>query len=490
MARLFEGNFPYVNQHGANFDWIIKALKELDVKTDELEESLSELTTLVNTINTNVTNITNTVNNLGGRVTALETSTSGLAGRVTALENADVTIIGRIEVIESELADIDLQELSDLINSVNVNSINRDNALSARISRLESATIHDVYNYYSDGNQLLFGSDLRHLPSACKTDDGYPLYWGNTKNRAENQTKTRAWKFTDTGMIPNTDSTDGYDYYQVGMFSSGLLLGNYTVTFAVSTGGDATPTWYTHTFQAENESWTIATGCVIRARSFYQWSGADTFYKTISFMGTPASWATFLGANKYIVYIYIENGNGSVDTSVTAKPKFCMKDRFAFEDVGSVTPVIPSPTEYNILTTPNITLKVTVGSTVHEYSGQIKANFYLWSFNGMLNGYCRVMIESSQSIRQYFALYPTEFEVDIDIRGNNLTRAKHLVQMSDSNNIKGYRATLNLENGAGGTDPIETAHLTWLATPIDLTEIVGENTYLLANIPVMNLIYT
>ena len=490
MPRIFDGNFPYVNQHGSNYDWLLTKFKELEDKVNGIEIDLSELTTVVNNINTNVTNLTTRVNGLTTRVSTLENNTTDLTGRVTALENADVSIIARIVAIEEELAGIDLQELNELINSVNTNSINRDNALSARISRLESATIHDVYNYYSDGNQLLFGSDLRHLPSACKTDDGYPLYWGNTKNRAENQTKTRAWKFSENGLEPNTDSTDGYDYYQVGMFSSGLLLGNYTVTFAVSTGGDATPTWYSHTFQAENESWTLATGCVIRARSFYQWSGADTFYKTISFMGTPASWKTFLGNNKYIVYIYIEKGDGSVDTSVTAKPKFCIKDRFPFEDVGSVEPTIPSPTEYNILTNPEITLKVTVGSTVHEYTGNVVANFYLWSFNGMLNGYLRLMIGASQSIRQYFAQYPTEFEVDIDISGNNLTRAKHLVPMSDSNNIKGYRATLNLENGDGSSDPIETAHLHWLATPIDLDEVVGENLYLMANIPVMNLLYT
>lgn len=488
---LFE-NLPYTNFENINLDMILMDIKTMGQKYDELDGRLDELEASYTIINQNITNIQNELD---------EIDLSGLEGRLDVVEqdlsiamDRELQLELRVSTLEETVSNqgTAITNNTTAITNNNIGSVNRDNALSARLSVLEAAKLHDVYNYYSDGNQCIFGSDLRKLPSACKTIDGYPLFWGNTQNRAENQTKTRAWKFTDDGMVPNTDSTDGYDYYQTGMVCSGLVLGNqYTVTFAVSSGGDATPTWYSHTFLASNESWTVATGCTIRYRNFLGWSGADDTYKTISFMGTPASWASFLGNNK-IVYLYVEQGSGSVDTGATAKPKFTIKDRLPFLNDGEApAPVIPAPTQYDFYRTQEITLSCVDPTTGTEttFTGDIRVYFYLWSFNGMLNGYAKVVFLTSNQLYTKLSQYSTSFTVLIDITNEGLTRQKHQVPMMDSNPIEGHYAKLTMLNGSGGTDPIEDARLQWESAPFTPSEVIENVGYVVANIPIINLIH-
>lgn len=488
---LFE-MLPYTNFENVNLDMILMDIKTMSQALDGLDDRITALEASYTVIN-------QTINNIQAELDEIDLS--GLEHRVDVVEE-DLSILMQRELgLETRMSTAEenisgnttsITNNTTAITNNNIGSVNRDNALSARISVLEAAKLHDVYNYYSDGNQCIFGSDLRKLPSACKSSDGYPLFWGNTTNRVENQTKTRAWKFTDDGMVPNTDSTDGYDYYQTGMVCSGLVLGNqYTVTFAVSSGGDATPTWYKHTFLASNESWTVATGCTIRFRNFLGWSGADDTYKTISFMGTPASWASFLGNNK-IVYLYVEQGSGSVDTSVTAKPKFTIKDRLPFMNDGEApTPVIPAPTQYDFYRTQEITLNCVDPTTGTEttFTGDVRIYFYLWSYNGMLNGYAKLVFLSTNPLYTYLSQYSTSFQTLIDITNEGLTRQIHQVPMTDSNPIEGHYAKLTMLNGSGGTDPIEKALLQWESAPFSPSEVVQNVGYAVANIPIINLIH-
>lgn len=339
---LFEHQ-PYTNFENINLDMIladIKTIKEneasLDSRVDALEASYTVINESITNIQTDITNIYEQIGEID--LTALEARMDAVEADCLVLHGMANNTLARVMNDETQIE----ANTTNIANN-DLASVNRDNALSARISALERATVHDIYNYYAEGNQCIFGSDLRKLPSSCKTSDGYPAGWGNTSNRADGETKPRSFRFTDDGMVANmVDANVGYDYFQVGRYSSGLFNGSaYTVTFAVSTGGDATPDWYTHTFSAFGEQWEVATGCVIKARKFYAWTGADDFYKTISFMGTPENWNTFLNGKK-IVFIYVENGTGSVDTTATAKCEFDVKDRIFFEEVPA--PTIPSPT--------------------------------------------------------------------------------------------------------------------------------------------------
>lgn len=361
---LYQENFPFVNAHGLNLDWILKKIKETEDRVEALETDYTSLVERMNANDADNELLHRELDNITLRLVGDEETITGLTNSVTTITNNITTINNAITEIQEELEGIDLQALEDLVNNNNIASINRDNALSARIANLERATLHDIYNYYSESNQLLFGSDLRHMTPVLDSD-GYPVVaWGNKTNANQAGTpETRGFKFIDGGMVADT-SRSSYDYYQVGKFTNGLgINGAYTVTIALVNADDATPTWYKHTFTASNEAWTIATNCIIRLRKFYNWNDENTNHiMTVSFMGTPANWNTFLGNSK-ISFIFIENGTGSVDTSVTAKPEYNMKDREFFVSVDVPSPEIP---EANIIGTGSGTANVTYYDLVGE----------------------------------------------------------------------------------------------------------------------------
>lgn len=335
---LYE-HMPYTNYENVNLDWIAKTVKAHDTDITQLKEDVTNIQNTISAIEGSITNIETNITQIFEQLGDIDVD--DLEARITALEAYDQTLHGMINNVLARVMG-DEEDIAANTSNIATNDLasqNRDSALSARITQLERAVIHDIYNYYNEGNKCIFGSDLRHIPSAIKDSDGYPIVgWGNKGNANQAGTAAvRSFKFVDGGMVANTDSTS-YDYYQVGKFTNGLFInGTYTVTIALVTADDATPTWYTHTFSSSTEQWTIATNCIIKIRKFYNWDDANTNHLfTMSFMGTAANWNTFLNGKK-IAFIYIESGNGSVDTSVTAKPPYDMKEREYFEqDRGSV----------------------------------------------------------------------------------------------------------------------------------------------------------
>lgn len=395
---LFE-HMPYTNFENVNLDWIVNTIKTHQTDIDQLKADVGDMQTTIVNIQGDITtiqeNITNIIEQIG------EIDIEALEARVDDLEEEDVVINNKItNVLTRVMGDEENIETNTTnITNNDLASVNRDNALSARISALERAHLHDVYNYYAEGNQCLFGSDLRNLPSACKTSDGYPAGWGNKSNRTEGQTVARSFKFVDNGMCADTTST-GYDYYQVGRYSSGLLNeGVFTVTFAVSTGGDATPTWYSHTFQSESDIWTVAENCTIKFRNFLSWSGADTFYKTIGFQGTAANWNTFLNG-KYIVFIYVEAGTGSVAHDATDKCRFDIKDRLFFTEMP--TPALPATyVEQRALRNKEVDAYYidAVGEQVSYKLPIALASFTLWAdvSGKIVAGYCAITVKKTSA---------------------------------------------------------------------------------------------
>ena len=382
---LYE-NFPFVNQHGLNLDWMLKKIKELEDAENETSNAVTALQGSVTTIETNITHIYEMLadidlSDIVSRITALEGEYTTLHN---SLNNVTLRVVHDEELIEANTGNI-ATNTEDIDNN-NIGSINRDNALSARIAQLERATLHDIYNYYSDGNMLLFGSDLRNLPSECK-DGGFPINYGNKLNKhlAVGTETVRAWKLTSKGFEVDTTNSS-YDYYQMGKFPPSLgVVSPFTVTFCVSTGGDATGTWYSHTFQGSSEQWTIRSGCIVRLGTFLD--GDSTVY-SVQFLGTPANWLNIVPSGSCIPYIYVEYGNGSVDTSASAKPKFSMKDRLFF--TGN-EPVIPTPSNFAENKSQDVDAFYydAVGDQVN-YKLPTTNNIRVWWFNKMLSGFITI----------------------------------------------------------------------------------------------------
>ena len=330
---LFE-HMPYTNYQNSNLDWIVKQTKKNETDISAIQTAVAEMEGQITNINTSITNIIEQLGEID--ITALEARVDVVEERCDTLNRNINTVLNRVIADEEDIA-ANTGNIATNTTDISTNndaSIARDNALAARIASLERAHLHDIYNYYSEGNMLLFGSDLRNLPDSCK-QDGFPIGYGNTTNRHlyVGTTKTRAWKLTANGFQPNTDSTDGYDYYQMGQFPASLGVADYvTVTFAVSTGGDATPSaWYKHTFQASNEQWEVATGCIVKFAQHTDDTHPEIY--TVQFLGTPASWANVVDSSHYIPYIFVEWGTGSVSTEATDKCKFDIKDRLPFMDI-------------------------------------------------------------------------------------------------------------------------------------------------------------
>ncbi len=330
---LFE-HMPYTNFENINLDWILKTIKQHDTDISTLKTDVQNINGQITTINTTITEIQEQIGEFD--ITELEARVDAVELRCTQLNNNINNVLNRVIADEGDIATNTghIATNTEDISTNNDASIARDNALAARIASLERAHLHDIYNYYSEGNMLLFGSDLRNLPDSCKRD-GFPIGYGNPTNRHlyVGQTKTRAWKLTANGFQPDTSSTDGYDYYQMGQFPASLGVADYvTVTFAVSTGGDATPSaWYKHTFQASNEQWEVASGCIVKFAQHTD--GVNPEIYTVQFLGTPANWANVVDSSHYIPYIFVEWGTGSVSTEATDKCKFDIKDRLPFMDI-------------------------------------------------------------------------------------------------------------------------------------------------------------
>lgn len=400
---LFE-HMPYTNFENVNLDWIVKTIKTHQTDIDQLKADVGDMKTTIINIQGDITTIYETIEGLD--IDSILSRIGALEEEYTRLHNNLNTITLRVVADEEDIAANTTRSTTNSVDIANndIGSRNRDDALAARIAQLERAHLHDVYNYYAEGNQCIFGSDLREIPTSCKTSDGYPVGWGNKGNKDDSgEAKPRTFKFVDNGLVADT-STEGYDYYQVGMYASGLLNeAEFTVTFAVSTGGDATPAWYTHTFQSSSDIWTVAEGCQVKYSNFYRWTGADDFYKTVVFMGTASDWNTFLNG-KYIVFMFVENGSGSVAHAATDKCRFEIKDRLYFAGTAPVpTPTLP---EKVCTGTGSAEATVTYYDQVgepHTITSQVTATVSAKKYGKVVNGYVNVRMNLTNNIGDLLA---------------------------------------------------------------------------------------
>ena len=399
---LFE-HMPYTNFENINLDWILKTIKTHQTDIDQLKADVGDMKTTIINIQGDITTIYETIEGLD--IDSILSRIGALEDEYTLLHNNLNTITLRVVADEEDIAanTAGVSANGTAIANNDLASQNRDNALSARITQLERATIHDIYNYYGETNQCIFGSDLRHLPSEILDDDGYPIVgWGNKYNANQAGTsQARSFKFIAGGMVANTDYAS-YDYFQVGKYTNGLgINGHYTVTLALVTADDATPTWYSHTFNGTSEQWTIASNCVIKIRKFYNWDDSNTNHLvTVAFCGTAANWNTFLNGKK-IAYIFVENGTGTVDTSSTSKPEYSIKDReFFIEQEAQDLP------EQTIVGTGSGTASVTYYDLVGEpqtINSTITATVTAKKYGKVIDGYINIRMGLSNNIGDILA---------------------------------------------------------------------------------------
>lgn len=411
---LFE-HMPYTNFENINLDWILKTIKQHDSDISTLKTDVQNIGGQITTINTTITEIQEQIGEFD--ITELEARVDAVELRCTQLNNNINNVLNRVIADEGDIA-ANTGNIATNTTDISTNndaSIARDNALAARIASLERAHLHDIYNYYSEGNMLLFGSDLRNLPDSCKRD-GFPIGYGNPTNRHlyVGQTKTRAWKLTANGFQPDTSSTDGYDYYQMGQFPASLGVADYvTVTFAVTTGGDATPSaWYKHTFQASNEQWEVASGCIVKFAQHTD--GVNPEIYTVQFLGTPANWANVVDSTHYIPYIFVEWGTGSVSTEATDKCKFDIKDRLPFMDITAPEYTL-TPTQFNktFINLPAVASWTDAQGFTHTVNVPVTLNIYIEKIDNVIYD-CHMQFSFNWTNNVDMILNLNAFEIDFN----------------------------------------------------------------------------
>ena len=281
---FIEGNWPYVNQHGLNLDWLLKTVKDHTTRIEKLEADYINI-----------------------------------VSRLEVVEGAVTNIQEQITIIQEQIEGLDLDAIYQLIHNVNSQSIWRDEELARRIALLEQAVIHDIYNYIGSENLILFGSDLRNLPENAISSYNLPVSMSCGKNVDSQDETNYAVIATQYGVTANPDfspssgSNYPYQYFTLGRIgdvprSSNTLQNPITVTIGVtnSTSQSVTPNEEVITITHVNTNYASQLlGNNIRLSTV---SGKP--YLAIDCRGGGKNlWDALDG--KYLTYVRVEYGNAS-----------------------------------------------------------------------------------------------------------------------------------------------------------------------------------
>ena len=177
---LFE-NMPYTNFQDLNLDHIV-------TKIGQFESSLNEYKTRLDTFEASLTGLESNYSALSAQVTAIRTQLDSVASDVASLNTTVAqhgTIIDSFQTtltsIEERLTIIvgDITTLYANIDRVETQSVQRDNALGARVTLLESAVINPITVTEALQNHVPFGEDLRIASVNPTTEMPYGFAWSN-----------------------------------------------------------------------------------------------------------------------------------------------------------------------------------------------------------------------------------------------------------------------------------------------------------------------
>lgn len=281
-------HWPYVNEHGRNYDWLLRMVSEHEKRIGKLEADYINIVSRLSTVEGSITNIQN-----------------------------------QLTIIQEQIEGLNLDEIYNLIHTVNSQSIWRDEELARRIALLEQAVIHDIYNYIGSENLILFGSDLRNLPENAISSYGIPVSMSCGKNVDSQDETNYAITLTQYGITANPDfsPTGGtssnpaypYQYFTIGRIgdvprSSNTLDNPITVTIGVvnSTSQSATPQEEVITITHVNTNYNSSLlGNPIRLGTV-----SNKPYLVIDCRGNgKVLWDAIEG--KYITYVRVEYGSAS-----------------------------------------------------------------------------------------------------------------------------------------------------------------------------------
>lgn len=275
---FIEGNWPYVNQHGLNLDWLLKTVKDHTTRIEKLEADYINIVERLEVVEGSVTNIQE-----------------------------------QITIIQEQIEGLDLDAIYQLIHNVNIQSIWRDEELARRIALLEQAVIHDIYNYIGSENLILFGSDLRNLPENAISEYNLPVSM-SCGSTVDSQGTPCAVKLTKYGITANEAFSSGYQYFTLGRMgdvprTSNTLANPITVTFGIcsTTEPTETPTEEVITIAAINTNYPSQSFGGLNVRLSRK---TNDDFLLLDVRGAGATLKTAL-TNKYLTYVRVEYGSAS-----------------------------------------------------------------------------------------------------------------------------------------------------------------------------------
>lgn len=271
-------HWPYVNEHGRNYDWLLRMVSEHEKRIGKLEADYINIVSRLATVEGSITNIQE-----------------------------------QLTIIQEQIEGLNLDEIYHLIHTVNTQSIWRDEELARRIALLEQAVIHDIYNYIGSENLILFGSDLRNLPDNAISEYNLPVSMacGST---VDSQGTPCAVKLTKYGITANEAFSSGYQYFTLGRFgdvprNSNTLANPITVTFGVcsTTEQTETPTDEVITVASINTNYPSQLFGGLNVRISRK---TNDDFLLLDIRGAGATLKTAL-TDKYLTYVRVEYGSAS-----------------------------------------------------------------------------------------------------------------------------------------------------------------------------------
>lgn len=393
---FYEGNFPYVNQHGLNLDWLLKTVKEHEDRIHTLEEQMADV--IIRLVN--------------------------VEGSITNIQQ-------QITIIQEQIEGLDIDAIYTLIRKYNSESIWRDEELARRIALLEQAVIHDIYNYIGSENLILFGSDLRNLPANAISEYNLPVSMacGST---VDSQTTPCAVKLTKYGITANEAFSSGYQYFTLGRMgdvprTSNTLANPITVTFGVcsTTEQTATPTEEVITISSINTNYPSLLFGNLNVRLSRK---TNDDYLVLDIRGAGATLKTAL-TDKYLTYVRVEYGSASSGIRYNNDDSKLYKHLPATGGGGGLTPsdvinIVRADLE-NIMDTEvyeeefSKTLTPIDGS--HDYDLPVRIDLRLQKTAGYLSGILALNVVMGETETMNIDLTKT-FEVHIDTTDMDIPR--------------------------------------------------------------------
>lgn len=230
---LYKEEFPFVNAHQINLDWILKKIKEFQAVVDDCKEKVDAFGTRLDSVETDIHNINLAISSVQGDITALNGAVGDI--NVTLAEHGRIltSFQGTLESIEARLVII-VNDISNLYASTN--------NLGARVTLLEAATINPITMAVSPDSQIVSGMDLRYQPTRA---NGFPytIEYIPTQDPSDHRIGLR-YNVNRGLVFPSDDNAAPELWKWYGDWNSPTQLDTWSITFRIYNAADSSFTDY------------------------------------------------------------------------------------------------------------------------------------------------------------------------------------------------------------------------------------------------------